>query len=558
MVWRTARSAQQNSSTAEPPLPMVPPVPAFPALPRPAAPFDWCQRALDYDAFVYDWSSQGRYGTIQDDPTHYNVSCCTYKMPSYLGDNRVQVDGTQEAVNQVASVIGATLLGVDKSRQDGHNYVDMLRTFFHPALGVALNMPAPDVPGSTAQHGGDSYWYATAANVLYFMLGALYPTEKAVVGALSTIAERYYNLGEALGGEDGNFDGTGFDFKAMITRWNSHRDNEGGDGATGIAAIGLWAHARSGDKRYLQLAKWAMGYLERSEANLFYEVLPLMLPYLAARMNAEFEARYDVQKYIGWVLAGSVARPGWGTLDSRWGGHDVHGLIGSRTDGGGYAFAMNSFATAFLAPAVKYDYRLANLVGNWLHNVANASRFFYADQISPNNQFYGDQFISRPEHVVAYEGLRNAEGGRVPCATGDPERYGHDWGMSPGVTNLGLYGSSWAGLLGATVSATNVPSLQRIDLNALDFFAKPSYPTYLYCNPTTVGVEIAIELEEAVDVYDAVSDRVVLRDASGRTRLWIGPGSSLVAVMAPPGGKVRRVAGKTMIDDIAVRYAGNG
>ena len=72
----------------------VPAVALFPGAPSPSASFDWRQRAIDYDSFVYDWSQPGQVPTIAWDYTHYNMSDDTYKMPSYYGDSRLETDGT--------------------------------------------------------------------------------------------------------------------------------------------------------------------------------------------------------------------------------------------------------------------------------------------------------------------------------------------------------------------------------------------------------------------------------------------------------------------------------
>jgi beta-1,4-mannooligosaccharide phosphorylase len=63
------------------------------------------------------------------------------RCPPYYGDSWLDADGTQEAVGQIASVVGATLVGIDKSNQDGIDYVDMLRTFYWPSLGIARDQP---------------------------------------------------------------------------------------------------------------------------------------------------------------------------------------------------------------------------------------------------------------------------------------------------------------------------------------------------------------------------------------------------------------------------------
>jgi hypothetical protein len=466
-------------------------VASFPDAPSPSASFDWRQRAIDYDSFVYDWSRPGRFPTIAWDRTHHNMSTDTYKMPSYYGDPRLATDGAQEALGQIASVVGATLVGIDKSSQGGIDYVDMLRTFYWPSLGIARNQP-----GLASLHGGDlqggeSYWYTTTANVLYYMLGAQYPNATSMTAMLRSIADAFCDQVDALGGAGANFDGQGFNFATMTK--NAGNRNEGGDGAAGTAAIELWAYAKFGDAKYLRAAKWSMDYLERSSSSLFYEVLPQMAPYLAARMNAQHGTDYDVGKYFDWILGGSSARPGWGTMLQRWGSYDVYGLIGSQTDGGGYAFAMNTFAAPLFAATAKYDPRFADTVGRWMLNIYNAARFFCPDQIPAGNQWYGADYTNDPAHVIPYEGLRATENGHTPNATGDPSAYWQKWGLNPDVTtDLGLYGGGWVGFLGGSVSPTNVANVLRTDLNALDFHAESSYPTYLYYNPTSdpVGVEI--------------------------------------------------------------------
>lgn len=501
-------------------------VASFPRMPSPGAPFDWRRRAIEYDAFVYDWSQPGRFPTIAWDRTHHNTSSDTYKMPSYYGDRRLDADGKQEGVGQIASVVGATLVGIDKSSQDGIDYVDMLRTFYVPALGIAQNQPV-----SRAALTGHSYWYTATVNVLYFMLGAAYPDATGMTSMLRSIADRFYEQVVALGGPGANFDGQGFDFSAMAM--NAGNRNEGGEGAAGTAAIELWAYDTFGDAKYLDAAKWSMDYLERSESSLFYEILPLMAPYLAARMNARFGTDYDVGKYFDWILGGSVVRPGWGTVLERWGSYDAYGLIGSQTDGGGYAFAMNTFSAPLFAATAKYDPRFADTVGRWMLNVYNAARFYYADQMPAGNQWYGATYVDDPAHVIPYEGLRATENGHTPNATGDPAIYGDRWGLNTEVTtDLGLYGGSWVGFLGGSVGPTNVANVLRTDLNALDFHATPSCPTYLYYNPTSGPVGVEVTLTTASDLHDEVTGRVLLQNVSGAQTVTIPPGSTIVGIRA--------------------------
>lgn len=456
------------------------------------------------------------------------MSSDTYKLPSYYGDRRLEIDGAQEGIGQIASVVGATLVGIDKSNQGGVDYVDLLRTFYWPTLGIAQNQPAylgdrPDL------HGGESYWYTATANVLYFMLGAAYPDATNMTEMLRSVADTFYEQVVALGGPEANFDGQGFDFATMTK--NAGTRNEGGEGAAGTAAIELWAHDRFGDAKYLDAATWSMDYLERSESSLFYELLPQLAPYLAARMNAHFGTDYDVGRYFDWILGGSIVRPGWGTMLERWGDYDVYGLIGSQTDGGGYAFAMNTFSAPLFAATAKYDPRFADTVGRWLSSIYDAARLFYADQIPSGNQWHGATYVDDPAHVIPYEGLRAIENGRTPNATGDPGTYGKQWGLDTDVTtDLGLYGGSWVGFLGGSIGPTNVPGVLRVDLNALDFHAPATHPSYLYYNPTPATVGVEVTLDDASDLRDEITGRVLMRNVSGTQTVTMAPGSTILAV----------------------------
>ncbi len=522
----------------------------FPSAPSPWRDLDWRQRAIDYDSYVYDWTDRGVYTTIREDTHALNMpeGSTSYSMPAYYGDTRtVSGVGHQEAVTLIASVVGATLVGIDKSDQDGHDYVDMLRTFFHPDLGVARNTPASDA----AAPGGKSMWYATTANVLYSMLASQYPDAADMTTMQRSIADQHYAMLVALGGQRADLTMQDFDF-ATMTKTTGR--NEGGDTAAGTAAILLWAHDAFGDQKYLDGAIWAMDYLER-EKNLYYEMLPLLAPYVAARLNAEAGTDYDVTKYLATLRAGTDVRGGWGTVEGNWGDYDVSGLSGSRTDLNGYAFAMNSFATPWLAATARYDTRYADAVGRWMLQVYNASRYFYADQMPVDAQQHGDRFIADPAHVIAYEGLRH-QGPAGIIATADTYDRASSWGINPETTQLGMYGSSWVGFLGGTLSATNVERVLRTDLDALDPYAPSPYPTALYYNPREddAVVDVRLESSDARDLYDAVTGRLLAQRVSGAARVTVPAGSSLVLVEAPADAVVSRAGAVTLLDDVPVRY----
>lgn len=531
-----------GSAAPQPPA-LVPYVAAFPSHPLPSRAFDWRQRAIDFDEFVFDRSAPGDYPTIKTDTTAHTLSGDTFAMPSYYGDTRIDtIDGAQEALNQIAAVVSGTLVGIDKSNQDGYDYVEMLRTFYHPDLGVALN---GQIDFGNAG-GRDSWWYTTTANVLYYMVGAQYPNSTDMDDILLGIAESYAAMVDDIGGANADFYSQGYDFVTDAKYFDAR--NEGGDGAIGTAAILLWAYDRFGDADYLQRAKWAMDWIERSNGHQYYEVLPNLGPYVAARLNAEFGTSYDVRRLFDDLVVGSTERWDWGTMIGSWNGYDVSALQGQRN---GYAYSMNSFAGALMVPTAKYDPRYADAVGRWMLNVSNNAQVFYPDRLPAANQGHGSRFVNDPANVIPYEGLRLSEAGVSPRATSDVPYYG----LAPTTTHLSVYSGAWAGFMGATIATTNVADVLRIDLNALDFYGENAYPTYLYYNPTgsTANVNVT-SLPGTVSLYDAVTDTVLVDSASGSATIAVPAGASRVVVLAPANPTLVRANGTTSIGGHVVGY----
>ena len=74
----------------------------------------------------------------------------------------------------------------------------------------------------------------------------------------------------------------------------------------------------------------------------------MLLPFgtlIAARLNAEHQRDYDVDRFLNWCFGISDCRGGWGVTIGRWGDYDCDGLVGSIDNRGGYAFAMNTSVT---------------------------------------------------------------------------------------------------------------------------------------------------------------------------------------------------------------------
>ena len=97
----------------------IPLVAKMPDRPQPLKARDWKQTAQAYDELVFDFSQEGPFlPLISWDLGSVNFQQKSFFLPSYVGDYRAQ-PGSQEAINLMAAVVGATLVGIDKSNQHG-------------------------------------------------------------------------------------------------------------------------------------------------------------------------------------------------------------------------------------------------------------------------------------------------------------------------------------------------------------------------------------------------------------------------------------------------------
>ena len=379
---------------------LIPRIEKMPNLPQPYELRDWHQVTRDYLEFILDFDKRGEHLPLM---RWKDESKTMIWMPAYVGNP----DGP-ESINYLAAVVSGSLVGLDMRTYHGHDWVAIATNFFSPRDGVFLDW--------TKSKSGSSFWYDVLPNVLFFQLADLYPDDPGRTQLLLTVAERWYQALVALGGSTSppalpNFDHTGFNLRTMQPFDNGHRIEP--EGAAGIAFIEYLAWRKFKDARYLTATDWAIRALEKKalEANPLYEVL---LPYAAltaARMNAELGRHYDVPRLVNWCFEPRPkpqARPNWGVITDTWNGLDVHGLVGSATDGGGYAFAMNTFQYAgTMAPLARYDDRYAHDLGKWILNLANAARLFYPNAHDAAHQSsYAWASAHDPESIIAYEGLR--------------------------------------------------------------------------------------------------------------------------------------------------------
>ncbi len=483
---------------------------------------NWDQKAIGYDSLVFDYNETGHefFPLIWEDET-YN----SYGIAAYIGDGRRGNDGHQEGVTNIAAVLSATLNGVDKSNQDGNDFVDGLLAFYSPSEGIILNNPA----GSSAT---TSLWYLLYPTILFSQVAEMYPEKTVLMDRTMSTIERWYQAYEVMWDNgNGNFDYTYFDFTQMKPVKNGIWTEP--DSAVGLAMLFYYAYEQTGDNRYVDAAINCMDYIEDYKFSPMYEVLLYYSPYLAAKLNAKHGTNYDLNTMFDDMFnGGGLPRGGWGAMNGTWGGYEVNGLMGSISDGGGYAFAMNTFAAgAALAPTIKYDPRYASDIGKWMLHASSNARYFFANETPANNQSctYIEKCDGLEElgvyDVVPYEGIRKEQGGKTPWFGGDPTVYG--WAE----TDLSLYSGSHIGIFSSLFDETNVEGILKIDTNVSDYYTE-SYPTYSMYNPHDVAktVNYEISTNKTVDLYNAITKEVIATGVSGTVPIEIDADDSVVIV----------------------------
>ena len=543
----------------------IPRVDKMADLPKPLKIIDWKRMALNFDRTIYDFEAKGKYWPmVWIDSTRKNFDQPVVGIYTAVGDVRQGTNNKgmfHEALASMGSVLGATLVGIDKSDQKGLNYVGMLKNYFNSDTGwdIMMNNTAPEVALLGGGYGRD-WWYDVYPNVLFYAVYDKYPDEPDFERLAKTIAEKFYKADSIL---NGNYNYSYFDYGKMRPMKNNICLQP--DAAAGHAYVLYSAYKKFGDKRYLAGAISAMKALESQEINPTYELLMPFGAYLAARMNAEEGTTFDVQKMLDWTFDGTaVCREGWGFLIGNWNGIDISGTVGSTVDHGGYGFLMNTFDAAWpLIPIVRYEPAYATAIGKWMLNAVNASRYFYP-QYMPREHQTIPQFADVTKGVIAYEGISKAStfdtlytSLKAPVAQGD----GPKWvpGKNPEVSQFSIYGSAHAGIFGGIVDKTNVDGILQLDLLATDFYADKTFPSFLYYNPydKEKTVSFALEGKAKTDIYNIITRQYIARNARGSVKVKIPALQSAVIVCIPSNGKVTYEGDKMLVNGVVVDSKGN-
>ncbi len=523
----------------------IPRIDKMPNAPSPYIMRDWSSVAKKYDAFVYDIYKNGQYLPlikIQSSGINY-VNAQKFSLPSYIGS-----PSGNEAINVLPSLVGASLVGIDKTNQNGKDYIKMSFDFFNKANGENLYL------NNAGASSGDDWWYDIMPNVYFYQLYDLYPNLGSEADyQFNTIANTFTKAIKTMNGSDTPWQKAAMNFRAW--KFKTMTPNTSGvpePEASGSMAWLLYnAYNKTANKDYLKASEWAMEFLSEWPSNPSYE---LQLPYgvyTAARMNAELNTDYNIDKMVNWCFDKGNLR-GWGAIKGTWGGLDVSGLIGEANDGGNdYAFQMNGIhQAAMLVPMTRYEKRYSKAIAKWVLNLANANRLFYHGFLPADRQDATAWSSTYDvDKVIGYEALREVWQGKSPFSTGDALKGG--WA----ATNLALYGTSSIGYLGSIIETTNVEKVLKLDLLKTDFYKNQAYPTFLFYNPMLQNVEVQFDAgNENVDIYDVLNEKFILKNIKGINTLSIPQGEAVTIVLCPANGTIAYNQNKMLVNGVVVDY----
>jgi len=540
----------------------IPRVDMMPNLPAQLQIIDYRKLALDFDSVVYDFNAKGKFWPmVWIDSSMKNFPQPVVGLYTAVGDVRQGPDNNKgmfhEALATMGAVMGASLVGIDKSSQKNLNYVGMLKNYFNKETGwdIMMNNTCPEVALLGGGYGRD-WWYDVYPNVLFYAIYDQYPNEPGFTEIARKIAEKFYKVDSIL---NGNYDWSYFDYGKMTPMKNQICSQP--DVAAGHAWLLYAAYKKFGDAKYLKGAMSALAALQSQSKNPTYEVLMPFGAYLSARINAEQAMNFDMNKMLHWSFDGTpICREGWGVLTGNWNGIDISGIVGSTVDHGGYGFLMNTYDAAWpLVPMVRYDQSYAAAIGKWMLNAANAARFFYP-QYMPDDHETIPQLAAVTKGVIGYEGIirrssyKQHENLKGPVAQGDGPLWVLD--KNPQESQFSIYGSGHAGIFGSIISATNVTGILQLDLLATDFYHDKAWPSFLYYNPysTTKTITIKMEAGKKMDLYNTVSGSFVARNISSSAQIKLPAQNAAIIVCVPSNGKVTYAGNKMLVNGIVVDY----
>ena len=554
----TAKAAAQKSIAQIEKMPNMPPDYQYK---------DYSQAAKNFDKIVFDYSKKGQYlPLIANDIIHRNVDFNCAAITAYVGKSDFRV-GSQESIVYMPAVLSGALVGINKSNQDGRNFIRMSQTFFQKGNSENVFVSTPDQYSATCD-----FWYMIYPTLDFMAMANLYPDVQDMVDISKKSANSWYNMLVDMRQNHGGvtFDYAGYNFKTkqLMKNLPGAIEWKEPDAAAGVAAIMIYAYQLTGDSKYMQGAEWCLTYLDARPVsqNPFYEIMLTYAPLMAARIQAQNGKKYNIEKYMNWIFScGKTSRGYFGIATGSFAGIRADGLCmqydpkntiydistekGKENTHRTILWAMNSMTfPTIITPTARYDQSYARALGKYTLNAVANSRYFYGNSMPENNQTDSVwQKTYDASYSIPYESIEYNYKGIKPCLTGDPKQFG--WGE----TNLSLYSGAAAGKLGSMVSKTEVSGILQLDLLKTDYFEGKAFPSYIYYNPHAQAKTVSVKLPQgSYDVYDAVSDLYQAVNISGTLKISVPADSAMVIVIAPAGSKRTEKNSNIYINDTFV------
>jgi hypothetical protein len=102
----------------------------------------------------------------------------------------------------------------------------------------------------------------------------------------------------------------------------------------------------------------------------------------------------------------------------------------------------------------------------------------------------------------------------------------------------------------------NVEKILQINCTATDFYNSEFFPTFLYYNPYDTLKEVCFYQADKskTDLYDALHDEYLVRDAGEESCFGIQGKSSRLLVVLSSGSKLKMEDGKYFADNTIISY----
>ena len=332
----------------------------------------WREIASNFDAVVFD-----RKPDALGDLAFHKTPWADVNLPrgvpgfgldAYYGTNRPLPANALQGIVAMGAMLGGTLAGIDYARprtpDEPENLVRLTKKWFSRDMGAGVFL------NTVHSRGGGAWMFDVYPNILACQLADLYHDQADGRGepTLSELCEKsidrwhevvdYLRNGsnvpefafKAVQLVDGRVSGStnltasryqpiaacdtgrpGYRALAIARRPDPRQvcfglphyngDIFQSDAAGAFAYLGMLGFEKTQAANDRQLAEWSLVFLDHADYDPSFDGMFPFGALAAARMNAEFGDKHDLQKLLGWLFsAASAVRPRWGMIGKEWDG----------------------------------------------------------------------------------------------------------------------------------------------------------------------------------------------------------------------------------------------